>query len=338
MSQPVTFSAPAAAGTFTITFQGTSGTLSHTTSANLAVTPPPTQFLVSASYYPWYNGVNFGQAGPCSGGVGALRVNLIPPELPVLGEYDSQDQDVVTQQIAWSTAAGVNVWDLEWVMPNDFLDNSIQYTILTNPHIGDIRFAMFYDYAIRFSSDFSLTPDKVTTIVSDFQYLAAHYFTHPSYLRVGSGRPVVFFYAAVNLTPVSAVQSMVSTLRQAMSAAGFDVYLIGDEYYALNPPDPVRIGNWDAASTDGGITRKRVCARLASVYVESADSTLEPSGRWVSFTTSWFGAGISFRNRIKEGLPTSPGAHGRVVITRICEQRTIVSTWNSRSYRRWKAG
>jgi hypothetical protein len=39
---------------------------------------------------------------------------------------------------------------------------------------------------------------------------------------------------------------MVSSLRQAMSNAGFNIYLIGDEYYALNPPDPARIANWDA--------------------------------------------------------------------------------------------
>jgi len=31
-----------------------------------------------------------------------------------------------------------------------------------------------------------------------------------------------------------------------MSAAGFDVYLVGDEYYAPSPPDPARIANWDA--------------------------------------------------------------------------------------------
>jgi glycoprotein endo-alpha-1,2-mannosidase len=152
----------------------------------------------------------------------------------------------VTQQIAWSAAAGINVWDLGWVMPNDFLDNTIQNTILTNPHIGDIRFAMFYDYAIRFNSDFNVTPDKITTIVSDFQYLAAHYFSHPSYLKVGQGRPLVFFYISLNLTPVSAVQQMVSSIRKAMSDAGFNVYLVGDEYYALIPPDPARIGNWDA--------------------------------------------------------------------------------------------
>jgi len=48
------------------------------------------------------------------------------------------------------------------------------------------------------------------------------------------------------LTPISAIQPMVSAIRQEMSNAGFDVYLIGDEYYAgFLPPDPTRIGNWD---------------------------------------------------------------------------------------------
>jgi glycoprotein endo-alpha-1,2-mannosidase len=243
-TQHVTFSAPTAAGTFTVEFQGANGTLAHSASATLTVTPQPSPYLVSASYYPWYTVDSFDHVVDCVDGT--LRGELVPPQLPVLGKYDSRNQDVVTQQIAWSTAAGINVWDLEWVMPNDFLDTTIQNTVLTNPHIGDIRFAMFYDYGIRFNSDNNLTPDKVTTILSDFQYLASRYFSHPSYLRVGQGRPLVFFYSSLNLQPVSAVQQMVSSIRKAMSDAGFNVYLVGDEYYPLNPPDPARIANWDA--------------------------------------------------------------------------------------------
>jgi len=241
--QQVAFSAPAAAGTFTVQFEGTNGTLLHSGSAVLTVTPPQSPYLVSASYYPWYN-ANAWEYVECFNGT--LRGELLPAQLPVLGKYDSGQEDVVTQQIAWSAGAGINVWDLEWVMPNDLLDNNLQKTVLTNPHIGDIHLAMFYDYAIRFNSDNNLTPDKITTIVSDFQYLATRYFTHPSYLEVGQGRPVVFFYDALNLQPVSAVQQMVAQIRQSMSAAGFNVYLIGDEYYPLRAPDPARIGNWDA--------------------------------------------------------------------------------------------
>jgi glycoprotein endo-alpha-1,2-mannosidase len=241
-TQQVTFSAPAAAGTFSVQFQGASANLSHSASATLTITPQPSPYLVSASYYPWYQPSSFDYT-ECYNGT--LRGELIPAQLPVLGKYDSRQENIVTQQIAWSTAAGVNVWDLEWVMPNDFLDTTIQNTILTNPHIGDMRFAMFYDYAIRFNGDVNLTPDKTATIISDFQYLAAHYFSHPSYLKVGQGRPVVFFYSSLALNPISEIQQMVASLRQAMSDAGFNVYLIGDEYYAVVPPDAARIGNWD---------------------------------------------------------------------------------------------
>jgi glycoprotein endo-alpha-1,2-mannosidase len=48
------------------------------------------------------------------------------------------------------------------------------------------------------------------------------------------------------LQPISAVQQMVSSIRTAMSDAGFHVYLVGDEYYPLNSPDPARSANWDA--------------------------------------------------------------------------------------------
>jgi hypothetical protein len=52
-TQQVTLSAPAAAGTFSVAFQGVSGTLSHSSNATLTVTPQPNPYLVSASYYPW---------------------------------------------------------------------------------------------------------------------------------------------------------------------------------------------------------------------------------------------------------------------------------------------
>lgn len=241
-SQQITFSAPEAAGTFTVQLAGVSGSLSHSVNATLTVTPQPNPYLVSASYYPWYVPAAWVYQECVNG---ALREQLVPAELPALGTYNSQDESVVTQQIAWSAAAGINVWDLEWVGPDQLIDPTIQNTILTNPHLGDIKFAIFYDYAIRFNGDFNLTSDKVTTIVSDFQYIAAHYFSNASYLTLDGARPVVYFYASSQLTPVSAIQPMVSSVRQAMTAAGFNVYLIGDEYYAVVPPDPTRIANWD---------------------------------------------------------------------------------------------
>jgi glycoprotein endo-alpha-1,2-mannosidase len=277
----VTFSAPAAAGTFAVQFQGTSGALSRSGSATLTVRPPQSPYLVSASYYPWYNAGAWEYA-ECFNGT--LRGELVPAQLPVLGKYDSGQENVVSQQIAWSAAAGINVWDLEWVMPNDLLDHNLQNTVLTNPHIGDIKFAMFYDYAIRFNNDNNLTADKVTTIISDFQYLATRYFTHPSYLKVGQARPLVFFYDALNLQPVSAVQQMVTSLRQAMSTAGFNVYLIGDEYYPLRTPDPARIASWDAIfgynpyATQGGYSDDNGFLTLQANMYQQYQAVAQQSG------------------------------------------------------------
>ena len=176
---------------------------------------------------------------------GTLRGELIPSQLPWLGKYDSQQEEVISQQIAWSTAADLNVWAMEWIGQDNSLDPTLKNNILTNPHIGDIKIAIFYDFAIRFGGDLNVTPDKISAAVADFNYLGANYFSHPSYLKVDQSRPVVFIYATGYLAPLSAVQDMATAIRTALSSAGYNVFLIGDEYIAVNPPDPVRISTWD---------------------------------------------------------------------------------------------
>jgi hypothetical protein len=81
MPQLVTFSTPAAAGTFTVEFQGASGTLSHSANATLTVTPPQSPYLVSATYYPWYDASSFEFNVDCYNDT--LRGELLPPELPI---------------------------------------------------------------------------------------------------------------------------------------------------------------------------------------------------------------------------------------------------------------
>lgn len=242
MSGQVSFAAPAAAGTFAVNVRGTSGSLSHAAKVTLAVSPPATPFLVAATYFPWYTPDVFDYL-ECYGG--SLRGELVPPQMPILGKYDSRQEDVITQHIAWSTAAGVNVWAMEWIGRDNFLDPTLKNTILINPHIGDMRFAIFYDFVIRFNGDLNITPAKIDAVISDFKYLASNYFSHPSYLKVDQGRPVVFMYATSAMAPFSGMQNMAMAIRQAIAAAGYSVFLIGDEYIAVTPPDHQRISTWD---------------------------------------------------------------------------------------------
>jgi glycoprotein endo-alpha-1,2-mannosidase len=241
-SQQVTFSAPAAAGTFAITLTATSSPLVHTATATLTVAAAANPFIVAAAYYPWYTGDWWTPDG-CYNGL--MRNELAPPQTPMLGQYDSTNQDVITQHIAWSTGAGVNTWAVEWIQPHDFIDSTLHDQILANQHISDIRFALFYDLAIRFQVDFNLTQDKIDAVVADFGYMAQTYFSNPQYLKVGN-RPVVFLYFTSAFNPVSAVQQMGTSIRAAMNQAGFDVFMIGDEYYpGYVLPDAARIGIWD---------------------------------------------------------------------------------------------
>jgi len=42
------------------------------------------------------------------------------------------------------------------------LDDVIRNVVLQNPHIGDMHFAIFYDYAVQYGSDFNLISAKIS--------------------------------------------------------------------------------------------------------------------------------------------------------------------------------
>ena len=63
---------------------------------------------VGAYYYPWYgaNGAQWDR--------GFERSELDPPELPLLGEYDSSDPAVIAQHYEWAQSYGVDVFFCSW--------------------------------------------------------------------------------------------------------------------------------------------------------------------------------------------------------------------------------
>ncbi len=203
--------------------------------------PRADEILVAAHYYPWFTPARWSYV-ECA--TGTLRGELVPAQPPMLGSYDSSDPAIVDQHIRWSAEHGVNVWILEFIAPNDFVDQNIRNVILAHPRVADIRVSVLYDYAIRFGGDFDVTDAKIAVMRSDFDHLADHYFPHSSFLRVVGGRPVVFFYVTRALT--GKVASMVDQLRATVRAKGFDLFLIGDEFFFISPPSATRIARFDA--------------------------------------------------------------------------------------------
>ena len=61
------------------------------------------KYTIGVYYYPWHSN-NF------HNGEGYMRRNLEPPQLPLLGEYDDTEAQVIEYHLKWSRYANVNLW------------------------------------------------------------------------------------------------------------------------------------------------------------------------------------------------------------------------------------
>jgi hypothetical protein len=200
------------------------------------------EYLITASYYPWYYPERWNYT-ECVAGL--LRTNLVPAQQPVLGAYSSADSAVINRHIEWCSENGINVLMIEYIRPGDFIDTVLTKHFLKSPRINDIYFTFLYDWAIVFPN-FTVDDAKITQAVSHFNYIADTYFAHPRYLKIKNGRPVIFIYVTRALTPANMVQKLASALRAAMQAKGYDIYLVGDEYFFLSTPQSSKLQYWDA--------------------------------------------------------------------------------------------
>jgi glycoprotein endo-alpha-1,2-mannosidase len=182
------------------------------------------KYLVGAYYYLWYPG-NWRE--------GFINGLLSPPQLPALGQYDSSDLKAIERQITWSSQYGITFWAISWWPGHPELDRIIREKILKTRNINDIKFCIFYETPGLGMENgrIDFTPDKVTKFLSDFQYLAQNYFSHPSYLKI-NGRPVIIIY--LTRTFSRAYPEAISRLRENLKKMGFNPFLIGDEIFWNN--------------------------------------------------------------------------------------------------------
>ena len=204
---------------------------------------------VGAYYFPWY-------AGPGPNGnwnKTNLRTRLTPPQMPVLGEYKSQDEAVIKQHIAWAQEAGINFFAMDWWGPNTLTDGTIRdnfapYLVKTK---SDFKFCIFYHTPGLLRSrvnrigglEIPLIPEAQEKLLDHFLYLARTYFSHPNYLKVNN-RPVVVMYATRAMT--EKVSETIQRLRTIVkSQTQQEIFIIGDEIY-WEDPKPERIKTLDA--------------------------------------------------------------------------------------------
>ncbi len=178
--------------------------------------------LIGAYYYPWYSETRHWTEGYKG--------------IPVLGEYDSRDQQVINTHIEWAVSNGIDFFAMSWWGPGSWEDVTLREHFLKASLIDRIKFCIHYETWGRLKVScwwVNLNdPANRERLRQDFEYLRDTYFNHPSYLLI-DGKPVVIIYLA--RTFVGDVKNVISELREELEE---NVYLIGDLVYWQNPDAP----------------------------------------------------------------------------------------------------
>lgn len=183
-------------------------------------------YLVGAYYYPWH-GKNFHNGG------GYLRKDLIPPQVPTLGEYDDSDPEIINQHMAWFRKANIGLLVTSWWGPDRIEDTNTRKVLMEHDHIGNLKIALHYETTGRIKED---AGDDMSVPRSDIQYMCKHYFDHPNYYKI-DGRPVVVMYLSRKLARLNTLEEALLTMRSEASKCGHNIYLIGDAVFAKAPDD-----------------------------------------------------------------------------------------------------
>lgn len=185
---------------------------------------PPSNITVGAYYYPWH-GDNF------HGGK-YLREKLEPRQLPLLGEYDDSDPEIVAQHLAWSRQANIRFWVTSWWGAGRREDTTTRDVILTHKDLGDHKIALFYETTGRIKTN----EDIDINIPADISYMCENYFNHPNYLTI-NGRPALFVYITRRLENDDLMESVVLLMRSVAQNYGYDIWLAGDHVWKDAPAD-----------------------------------------------------------------------------------------------------
>jgi hypothetical protein len=190
--------------------------LTPCSSLNFQPEPP----IQAAFFYPW-----FPQAWNQQG------YNPFTNYTPSLGWYSSTSDITIDQQLTLAKQAHLEAFIGSWWGPGDNTDTALQYILARTERAGspypEMRWAVYHEN----ESQGDPTPEQ---IAADLEYLAANYFSHKSYLRIG-GKPVVFVYAD-GLDG----SGMASRWAQAKALFAKDVHVVLKVYsgYAADPNQP----------------------------------------------------------------------------------------------------
>jgi hypothetical protein len=187
---------------------------------------------VAAYYYQWYGmGWEFHWQPPPS----YMGQILDPPFTPWLGEYNSDDPQVVRQHLEWSEQSGIDSWVL--VYPGFPSLSEPTDTIAAVLQGSEVTFSFLHTFGIPAYPGCE-DPQVLAWVLPQIDEVAK-YFSNPNYWKI-DGKPVLVFYAA---TPYADCTGTFEAIRSHVkSNYGYDLYLFGDVFGDVPPAEK---GPWD---------------------------------------------------------------------------------------------
>jgi len=174
---------------FSITHSGSRGSYNYTVdyhqlyntpsgSAKIETVPMSLRKAVYAFYYPWYGD----QKGP-SGVMNHWSSN--DPHTPLIGTYDSNDENVIEAQIEMAKAAGIDGFIVSWWGVGTWEDQVL-------PVILRVAEKLNFKITIYYEADRSKN-QSTSDVANELTYVTQKYSNTPAFLKA-NGMPVIFFY------------------------------------------------------------------------------------------------------------------------------------------------
>ncbi len=181
------------------------------------------EYLTGVYYYPWYGPIDaHGLKGEY------VRDFLIPRQPPMLNHYSSRDAMVIQQHLDWMKTYGIDFLVSSWWGQNTGEDITLRDFILPEIINSDIKFTIYYESAYLGIDENGIVIDteKEEQLVSDFNYIAETFFSHPNFLRI-EGKPAIFIYLSSNFS--GNYEQAFTRVRNELQTKGYDLFLVGDE-------------------------------------------------------------------------------------------------------------
>lgn len=238
--------------------------------------------LVLAFYYPWYGNPQSSEGSGILTHWENVEYSSIGSSTyyPLLGPYDSQDENVIDAHIKMAKASGIDGFICSWWGIGTFEDNAFK-KILNVANKENFNVTIYYE-SVR-----DITKDQ---IINELSYVISSYSNEPSFLKI-SGKPVIFVYAvsAYNRNP-NFWKEVITKVKEKTKidvifiADSFDMSYsnVFDGFHTYNPIWISKSSFSDIYSNEAKVVRANEKLWAATVCPGYDDRKIRKPGTYVS--------------------------------------------------------